>query len=324
MTLAPWLREPLRRLSDAARANRLHHALLIAGDEGLGKRDLADALVAAVLCQQPDIEGCACGRCKSCLLIAAGTHPDRAHVTFETRDDGKLRSELTVDQIRALAARLSLTSQFGGLQFAIVVPADAMNVSAANALLKTLEEPASDTVIILVCDRPARLPATIRSRCQRVNVPYPAHTVALAWLEAQGVAAKDAETALAASLGNPGKALAFAGDDQLQLRAACIDDLKRLAAGRANGNDIAERWAGDRPAQRLWFASVHARELGVVAASKADRLTARREIPKLGSWFVAANHARRLLDSTLRPELLLLDLLRSWPVTTEMSPRKSA
>lgn len=324
MTLAPWLRDSLRRLSDAARMNRLHHALLIAGDAGLGKRDLADALVKAVLCQQPDSEGSACGRCKSCLLMAAGTHPDRAYVTFEMRDDGKLRTEVTVDQIRALAARLSLSSQFGGLQFAIVVPADAMNVSAANALLKTLEEPASDTVIILVCDRPARLPATIRSRCQRIDVPYPAHAEALAWLKTHGVDGKDAEAALAASLGNPGKALAFAGDDQLQLRAACIDDLKRLAAGRTSGSEIAERWAADRPAQRLWFASVHARELGVVAAGEADSLTARREIPKLGTWFAAANHTRRLLDSTLRPELLLLDLLRSWPVTTEMSPRKSA
>src|SRR5690606_7670908 len=156
------------------------------------------------------------------------------------------RTEIVVEQLRTLSARLAMASQFGGWQVAIIDPADRMNAAAANALLKTLEEPAARTVIVLVADDASRLPATIRSRCQRVDVRAPAADEARAWLVGQGVAAADAEAALAASLGNPGRALAWIGEDVLGLRAACADDLARLCAGARNVAEIAERWAGDR------------------------------------------------------------------------------
>ncbi|MGA9423062.1 MAG: DNA polymerase III subunit delta' [Rhodanobacteraceae bacterium] len=324
MNPAPWLDAPWRRLSAALDADRLPHALLITGADGLGKRTLANALINAALCESRSADGRACGRCRSCKLLAAGTHPDRMLVTFELRDDGKPRVELTVEQIRRLAQRLALASQFGGLQLALIDPADAMNANAANALLKTLEEPNPGTRIVLVSERPSRLPATIRSRCQREELGVPARESAQSWLERQHVDATLATRALDASLGNPGLALAWARDGIVGLRADCARDLDDLAAGRVNPSALAETWAGDRVHERLWFSGVLARDAARRVASgqgALPNLTAGMQMSKLSIWFDQANRIRSLLDTPLRTELLLFDLLRSWPLSTRGGER---
>ncbi|MFC4821887.1 DNA polymerase III subunit delta' [Dokdonella ginsengisoli] len=312
----PWLADAWRMLAGALAAQRLHHGLLIAGPSGLGKRALADAFAAAALCTQRLPDGSACGACRGCTLRAAGSHPDLVRIALETRDDGKLRSEITVDQIRALSQRLAMASQFGGLQLALIDPADRLNAAAANALLKTLEEPTPATVIVLVADEPARLPATIRSRCQRVEVRSPSREEALAWLRGQRVDASSAAAALDASLGNPGLALQWSRDATLDLRRECAEDLAVLAQGRRSASEVAERWVADRPELRLWFAAAFAREEAERLArgeTGAFGLTTRDEIPKLAAWFGRANRARGLLATPLRPELVLLELLRDWP-----------
>ena len=316
MTLAPWLDPAWNTLAGALDGGRLHHALLIAGPRGYGKRALAGAFAAAALCLERGADGQACGHCRSCLLVAAGSHPDLVRVTFELRDDGKPRTELTIDQLRALCQRLSLSSQFGGLQIALIDPADAMNASSANALLKTLEEPSTGTVIVLVADAPERLPATIRSRCRRIDIKAPAREAALAWLRAQGVDAGKAAATLDASLGNPGQAADWIADGTLALREECAADLAALTTGRAQASTIAERWAADRVDTRLWFAAVLAREeADALAAGRRGvfGLTGRAEIPKLVAWFGHANRARGLVSTPLRAELVLVDLLRAWP-----------
>ena len=167
MSLAPWHSEAWTSLRARLSRGALPHALLLCGPEGLGKRAFAEAFVALALCEQRgDV---ACGRCRACQLLAAGSHPDRVRVGLEERDDGKLRSEIVVEQIRRLSERLAMTPQFGGLQLVLIDPAEAMNAAAANALLKTLEEPTRGTVIVLVSNAPGRLVATIRSRCQRIE-----------------------------------------------------------------------------------------------------------------------------------------------------------
>ncbi len=261
-------------------------------------------------------DGSACGKCRSCLLVAAGSHPDLARVTFEIRDDGRPRTELTVDQMRALGARLSLASQFGGWQIALIDPADAMNPNAANALLKTLEEPSTNTVIALVADDPSRLPPTIRSRCQKIDVPMPTRDQALAWLRSRGVDAAAAAATLDASMNNPGQAEAWLADGALAVREECATDLAALSAARARPTAVAERWAADRPDLRLWFAAALARDEARLLASGARGslgLTQRAEIPKLNAWFGRANQARGLLATPVRADLVLLDLLRGWP-----------
>lgn len=316
MMLQPWLASPWRVLADAIASGRIHHALLFATPRGYGKRALADAFASALLCQQRNADGSACGTCRSCLLVAAGSHPDLARVTFEVRDDGRPRTELTVDQLRALGQRLSLSSQFGGWQIALIDPADAMNASAANALLKTLEEPSTNTVIALIADDPSRLPPTIRSRCQKIDAPLPTREEALAWLRTRGVDAAVAAATLDASMDNPGQAEAWLAEGALAVREECASDLTALSVARARPAAVAERWAADRPDLRLWFAAALARdEARSLAGGQRGRLglTRRAEIPKLNAWFGRANLARGLLATPVRADLVLLDLLRGWP-----------
>lgn len=315
MSFPPWLAETWRILSARLSRSELPHAILMCGDEGLGKRELADALVASILCESRGQAGHSCGTCRSCVLRKAGSHPDRVFISFELRDDGKPRSEITIDQIRALSQRLSLSSQFGGLQVVLVDPADRMNASAANALLKTLEEPTASTVIVLLSDAPARLPATIRSRCQRIEIHAPPADQALAWLGTQGIPSQEAREALSAALGNPGRALQAIKGDSLALRAECRKDLLALSTRRGDALAIAEAWSADRPAERLWHAGVVVRDEALQLAqggASALGLTGADEIPKLATWFASANRSRELLNTQLRSDLVLLDLLHSW------------
>jgi len=321
MSVPDWFAATWQSLATRLERGALPHALLICGDAGLGKRDLAKNLGAAALCERRRTDGFACGVCRACRLIAAGSHPDLVNITFELRDDGKPRSEIVIEQIRALSQRLSLSSQFGGLQVAVIDPADKMNHSACNALLKTLEEPTASTVIVLVSDHPARLPATIRSRCQRVEAPLPGLAQSKAWLLANGVPPALVDDALGAALGNPGLALRATGDDSLALREQCRTDLCLLGNGRRSALAVAEAWAADRPQQRLWHAAALVRDESLALASAgrgAFGLTGTHEIPKLAAWFAAANRSRELLQSPVRAELLLLDLLHAWP-----SPRST-
>jgi DNA polymerase-3 subunit delta' len=316
MTLPPWLAPSWRLLADAIGSGHIHHALLYASPRGYGKRALADAFAAALLCRQRNADGSACGKCRSCLLVAAGSHPDLARITFEIRDDGRPRTELTVDQLRALGQRLALASQFGGWQIALIDPADAMNPNAANALLKTLEEPSTNTVIALIADDPSRLPPTIRSRCQKIDVPAPTRAESLDWLTSRGMEPDIAASMLDVSMDNPGLAELWLADGALALWEHCGKDLALLTSGRESAASIAERWAGDRPLLRLWFAGRlaldEARNITLGGRGPIG-LTGRAEIPKLNAWFGRANQARGLLATPVRADLVLLDLLRGWP-----------
>jgi DNA polymerase-3 subunit delta' len=322
VSVQPWLAGAWQTLVSALAARRLHHGLLFAAPAGFGKRALASALATAALCSQRGVDGYGCGACRSCLLVAAGSHPDLTRITFGLRDDGKPRTEIIVDQIRALSQRLSMSSQFGGAQIAFIDPADRLNANAANALLKTLEEPTPATILMLIADDSSRLPATIRSRCQRIDLRAPTRAEALAWLRAQRIDSKRAEDSLDASLGNPGLALTWSADETLAIRAACADDLAALSRGRRTASEVAQRWAADQPETRLWFAAALARdEARSLALDEVGALglTAREEIPKLAGWFGHANHARGLLATPLRTDLVLLDVLRAWPVRAAVS-----
>lgn len=185
-------------------AERMPHAILLYGEEGSGKADFAQSLSAAMLCQQPTQNGEACGRCSACLLIAAETHPDLALIQPAPPENSKSKKpvlNIRIDTIRQLCNKLSSTSQFEGYRIAIIENADRMLVQAANALLKTLEEPGERTLIILVTSRPFRLPITIRSRCQSLRFPQPNEGLALQWLQAQGL--HSAEIALKYAHGAP-------------------------------------------------------------------------------------------------------------------------
>ena len=159
--------------------DQLPHALLLQGRPGLGKHDFAVQLAQALLCERPQA-GAACGQCHGCHLFGAGAHPDLAGV-------GRLEDarNITVDQIRALGEFMSLRPHTATRKVVIISPADAMNLNASNSLLKLLEEPPPGSMLLLVTSHPARLPATIRSRCTRLLFRLPAPSVGQAWLQIQ-------------------------------------------------------------------------------------------------------------------------------------------
>ncbi len=312
--LPEWCAAPWNLLAMRAAQGMLPHALLLAGPAGLGKRAVAEAFVRARLCETPQA-GRACGTCRACRLLAAGTHPDRLRVTLEENPRTHvLRREILVEQIRALSARLALASQLGGWQVAIIDPADAMNGAAQNALLKTLEEPGAASLIVLIADQPSRLVATIRSRCQRLDFALPAADVALRWLAARGV--EDAPTLLEVAGGNPGLAWELAAHGGMAQRQAVARDLLALAAGRAAARAVGKAWAEDAPqarlehAARLFHTALRARCRG----SRA-RFDPGWEVAALTAAFAGANRLRLLLDGPLRADLALFAWLDSLPHT---------
>jgi DNA polymerase-3 subunit delta' len=310
MSVMPWQGEHWERLQARRERNAMPHALLLCGPEGLGKRDFMRRFAEGLLCQHPQ-HGEPCGQCRSCLLFAAGTHPDFATLSFGLRKDGVQRSEIVVDQVRELSARLAMSSQFGGWQIVCIDPADAMNTAAANALLKTLEEPSPQTLLLLVADAPWRLPQTIRSRCQRIEFHLPSREQALEWLQQQGV--KDAAAALDAAAGNPGLARAWAEQGALARRQEVRKDLGALAAGRGEAMEVARRWLDNEPQQRLWFAAqAAAEELKMRATAGQGPLASQLDAEGLDQWYMAANRTRESLRGPLRGDLLLLELLARW------------
>lgn len=310
MNILPWHAEHWARLQARRQRDALPHALLLVGPAGLGKRAFAQRFVQSLLCVEP-VAGEACGHCRSCLLMAAGSHPDVIALSYGQRKDGAQRSEIVVEQIRDLSSRLAMSSQFGGWQVVTIDPADAMNTAAANALLKTLEEPAAQTMLILVADAPGRLPQTIRSRCQRIEFHMPSSEDALAWLQGEGV--RDAAAALMAAGGNPGLAKRWAQQGTLERRLEVRKDLAALAAGRGQPTDVVKRWLDDEPAQRLWFAAqASADEVRARAGGSSGPLASAMDVEALGHWFSAANRTRESLRGPLRADLLLLELLAKW------------
>ncbi|MGY3264263.1 DNA polymerase III subunit delta' [Lysobacter sp. HA35] len=304
--MAPWQSRMYAQVAATLESGRLGHAQLFCGPAQLGKRDVAIRLARRVLCETPNgID--ACGVCRSCRLLDAGTHPDYRFISFiPNREGTKLRSEIVIDQMRELSAALALTPQYGRAQVAIVDPADAINTSAANALLKTLEEPMTGRYLWLVSAHPARLSATIRSRCQRVEFRLPPADEARAWLLAQGHAAKDVDEALQAANGHPGLANDWLRNGGLEIRRRVAADLQKLARGDATSQEIAQQWAADDQA------ALRLRHAADLAVERVRGLTDPHAARSLATWFDQANRSRDLLRTTVRADLVLIELLTAW------------
>lgn len=340
MMLAPWQQRVYAQAAAMLDQNRLPHALLFSGPARLGKRQVAEALARRALCLARERGEEACGQCRSCRLFDTRTQMRRSDEKggkevdmTETRPDGelahpyghtlhpdahfigfgwnekvrpaKMRGEIVIEQIRHMAEKLALTAQYGERQVAIIDPADAINHAAANALLKTLEEPQPGRFIWLVSAHPARLPATIRSRTQVLAFHLPPRKEARDWLLQQHPDAAEADAALALAGGHPGLAQHWLAIGALTVRQAVLDDLQRLARHPGDAASVAERWAGDaHAALRL--------ALAADAALAAARGAAPARVRALAAWFDQANAQRELLRSPVRHELALLELLLAW------------
>lgn len=207
--LYPWQKNDWRRLQKLGK--RPVHGLLFKGSKGIGKLELAINYAQSLLCQHPDQSGFACGKCPSCHWFEQGSHPDYRLLQPEALSlDGedsesakKPSKSISVDQIRGLVDFFGMSAHQGGRRVIVIHPAETMNANAANALLKSLEEPPPGLLFILVSHKPQQLLPTILSRCLTFALPAPDAASAIRWLEQQGMK-------------NPAQILAASGFSPLQ------------------------------------------------------------------------------------------------------------
>lgn len=336
----PWNAKQAETMARAV--DQLPHALLLAGPPGLGKNRFAEWLSQMLLCEQLQPHGRVCGRCQSCRLVHAGSHADlhvvQPEAVYKNSDsllaryalryppedkskEGKESRAIRIDQIRSLIEASQGRPHLARCRVLVLSPADDMNVNAANALLKLLEEPPPDSYFILVADRPMRLPATIRSRCVPIDFRPPDAEQAVAWLTGQGMAAAVATELLALTGGAPLEAADLAKSGFLEEREQLITELENLLAGKADAVACASLWkerGTDRCLRWLqgWLADlVHPGPKGLHNPGMVLRLQALQKRLHLNQLFVLAElvgQHRRRLGGTLDEQLLLEELLIRW------------
>ncbi|MCK4951528.1 MAG: DNA polymerase III subunit delta' [Gammaproteobacteria bacterium] len=327
--ILPWQASNWQRLQSRLVDHTLPHALLLSGPVGLGKSLFARQLTQSLLCEDRNEEtGTACGHCKPCNLFTAGTHPDIYSIGLE--EDSKL---IKIDQIRALTEKLGLKSQQGGYRVIVINPADRLNTAAANSLLKTLEEPGENTVLILITDRPGQLPITIRSRCQKMSFTPPSRQMALEWLHTKlkenelenETGQPDAALLLAMAGGAPLKVLEINDSKYLEGRRELLGEFLALHQGKMDPVTMAGKWHKNSLESCLeWFTGW----ISDIVQLKFTQNPPNLRNPDLLSTFqTLADHlniiwlyqfqdklkqAGYLAETTVNRQLLLEDLLITW------------
>jgi DNA polymerase-3 subunit delta' len=233
----PWHAREWALLNQLLAAGRLPHALLLVGRQYTGKSQLAIALSRLLLCAKSE-GSLNCGKCHSCELSASGGHGDFRWVT-----PGEKSRVIKIEQIRDMVRFSNKTAGFGLRKVIVLSPADSMNVNAFNALLKSLEEPASDTYIILVCDHMYGIPATIRSRCHILRLPTPDKETSLEWLDRTTGQRDRSRKLLSLSDGLPMLAQELDCSDNADELAARRRGLEELLTGRITVHQACALWS---------------------------------------------------------------------------------
>jgi DNA polymerase-3 subunit delta' len=333
-SIYPWQEASWQQLQ--LLRQRMPHAILFHGAAGIGKSDFIERFAQGLLCEAVLPDGHACGQCSSCGWFSQQNHPDYRRVRPEALEDepaaegeegegeGKKTAkstkapskEIKIEQIRALADFMNISTHRQGLRVVVLYPAEALNMPASNALLKTLEEPPPGTVFLLASNSLDRLLPTILSRCRKFALPMPSHAEALAWLKAQGVA--DADSWLREQGGAPLAAMAQAEvgnrDDlevllQLLARPSVEGALK--VADKLQKVPLSaqvswlQRWLYDvfsyKLAGNIRYYPRYQKEL----ASLADKI----HVSRLLAAIKGANERRATADHPLSPKLFLEDML---------------
>jgi DNA polymerase-3 subunit delta' len=321
----PWQRTLFAQW--IAQRATLPHAVLLSGPRGIGKGDFARHLARSLLCEAPQTDGDACGTCPACGWFDAGNHPDYRAVTLSDGDNDdeegdessrkKPPTQIGINQIRALSDFMTTSTHRAGLRVVLIDPADALNTHAANALLKSLEEPLPNTLYLLVCHQPRRLPATVRSRCQHQPMPMPTITQARGWLVGQGVAAPDLPLALCA--GAPLEARAMAAENSAA-RTSFMSALLRADTTLVGLSELAIKipmvqvvdWL-----QRFSYDLMEQKFLGqprfhIDLTKQQLPLATHLDVYDLLAWEKQLRDARRVVNHPLNPRLFAESLLAPW------------
>lgn len=321
-TILPWQQALWTTVTEARAQQRLAHALLLAGPAGVGKRAFARTLAQALICESVDARGMACGQCRSCVQLAAGSHPNLFWIQplFDDKND-KQKRDISVEQLRDLGDKLVLSSHYGGAKVVVLDPADALNVSGVNALLKTIEEPPPNTYMLLVSERPMALAATLRSRCQRLRFAPPSDAEARAWLHEQepALAGTTLERALELAQGAPLRALAGHRSGLLDLQGKWRADWLDVAAQKRTPTAAALAVGKDRDQVAAWLAAFIAflgeilrARVGGAPAADLGAVPARIAMPGLQALLDEAFESARRITTSASPQLVAESLMIAW------------
>jgi len=330
----PWHKSEQTALLE--RRGQLHHALLFRGVRGIGKLAFAEALARALLCESPGSGGTACGRCTACGWMEQGSHPDFRRLEPEslaepaegeagTEKKEKASSQIPVEQVRGLAGFINVSSHRGGAKVVLVHPAESLNANAANALLKSLEEPPSRTYFLLVSHRWHQLLPTIKSRCQQIPLPMPAAAAARAWVGQQGV--ENCDLALAQAGGAPLLAVQF--DDMYWQQRAGF--LKAIAGNGLDALAVAERvrdhapalvvgwlqkWAYDLVSHKVTGQVRYNPDFAAAIAATAERV----ELPEAVRFLRHVVRLQRIVTHPLNARLFFEELLLTYAALLRRRP----
>ena len=308
----PWLVGLQRSLSEAIDADRLGHAVLIQVDPGLGGEWLATWLAARLFCSTASGTK-PCGACLDCRRVVSGEQPDLMRLS--PIEESK---EIRIDQVREMAAELALTGHGRGRKIALITPAERLNRNAANALLKTLEEPAGSSLLLLVTGEPSRLPATVQSRCTRVGAPVPPIAELESWLRARGGKGIDWKAVMSAIGPRPVLALQVEAEAIADLQRETARALDQVVSGALDPVETAETWGKDDFALRItcienWIVSRIREWASGKRAGQADALFAALD---------DAREARQWAETPINKPLALERLL--WRLSAIATSRRPA
>jgi len=301
-----WLKGFARSWQDRADHGRIPHAVLLAGAAGVGKRAAATWIAARRL-------GIDTAQDLPVYPVVPLEHAD-LHWISPPED----KEAIGIDQIRDLVSKFSLTSYEGGGKVAVIEPANAMTTNAANSLLKTLEEPSGDALLILIADRTGRLPATIFSRCQRIEIALPGEADGLAWLDRLQPGANWAE---ALHLAGNAPLAAVSALDQLDTHATMTRDFTAVALGKLSPLEVAAKWARlDPPFVLDWLSRQVQQAIFVVSAGRQkgtgpvidDSVLKRMDRRNLFCYLDIINRLRGQPRGTYNVQLTLESLLIDW------------
>ena len=297
-----WLVEPFAKIRRDAESERLAHALLVTGGLGSGTAEFCREIAAYRLCQSPGEN--ACGNCKACQLFDAGSHPDLRLLEPE----GAAKS-IRVDQIRSLTGFIAQTPQIGNWKLVIIEMADRMNQNAANALLKMLEEPSGNCLILLATERPQLLLPTVRSRCSKLRVKAPSVSQSVNYLVEQGMSQEQAEQLVSQVGARPIQIQEWLQQDILPQWQTSMKKLQALDTGQTSPIAVASELASmDFSLLISWAMQFVAGRSRLLAFKDRERSRAYLEL------FERLKDCRRELDAGTNPnpQLALESLFLQW------------